>query len=393
MGPTVKVSFRGAVREHLAELRAELRDHPSFEGLEAYGHDRLPASRRDEVAEHLAICRICGALLRYGVLDGRQLEGRRGGNGDPGPKKAELDQAWEALSRQLGVSRDWRPLSDSLTEGRPSLGEILSMGHSVAEALADLHATGEVVRDLRPETVLVDPEEGHVSFLDLGIAAVPESLEAGNGRSAQDLMADAVRGASPEQVAGERLDHRSNLFSFGSLLYEMVTGISPFRGSTALETASRVLALEALPAAEVREDVPPALDTLLQRLLDKDPNQRPHSAAAVAAALEALENGAANPLGVLTRVDGLDAEIEALYRRIDTLTQVKKAGDDAKVEGEIAEALAQLRKLQKAEAVRFREEFEARLAMPVDAGEKILGRAQALREKLERLTAPSSTSR
>ncbi len=85
--------------------------------------------------------------------------------------------------------------------------------------------------------------------------------------------------------------------------------------------------------------------------------------------------------------EGLDTEIEALYRRIDTLTQAKKADRDAEVEGEVAGVLARLRRLQKAEAVRFREELEARLAMPVDAGEKILGRAKALREKLEGLTA------
>jgi hypothetical protein len=388
MDSTVKVSFTAAVRVLLAALREALRDHPSFEELEAYGRDRLPASRRDELAEHLAVCMNCGVLLRYGVLEEWEPEGL-GGNGPPGLGKLDLEQAWGALSRQLGAgSRSWRPLSSALAEGRLPLAEVLAVGRKVAEALADYHASGGVIRDLRPETVLVDPEEGDVSFFDLGIAAVPQSLEADNGRSAQDLVADTVRGASPEQVAGERLDQRSNLFSLGSLLYEMVTGISPFRGPTPLETASRVLALEALPAGKVREDVPPALDTLLQCLLSKDPDNRPGSAAAVAAALEAIESGAANPLGALTEIDDLDAEIEALYRRIDTLTEAKKAGGDAEVEAEIAGAFAQLRKLQKAEAARFRREFEARLAMPVDAGEKILNRAACLKEKLERLTAP-----
>ncbi len=138
-------------------------------------------------------------------------------------------------------------------------------------------------------------------------------------------------------------------------------------------------------------DVPPALDTLLQRLLKKDPDQRPGSVAAVAAALEAMGNGAGNPLEVLTETDHLDAEIETLYQRIDSLTQAGKVG--AKVQGEIAEALTRLRKLQRAEAARFRRAFEARLVMPVDAGETILGRAEALKEKLEGLTAPNAASR
>ena len=392
MGLSSKVSFKRAVQEHVMELCANLRDHPSFEELEAYEQDRLFAGRRDEIADHLAICKECGALLRCGVLEGPEPEGR-GGNGASGLGTVDLDRAWENLSLELsGKSWDRRPLLSYLAERQHSLREVVSVGHSIAQALADHHAAGEVVRDLRAETVFVDLRDGHVSFLDLGIAAVPESLDTGNGRSTRDVVVDTIRGASPEQVAGERLDHRSNLFSLGNLLYEIVTGISPFRGLTPLETASRVLALEALPAAEVREDVPPALDALLQRLLNKDPDQRPRSAAAVAAVLKAMENGEADPLGALTEIDDLDAEIETLYRRIDTLTQAKKVGGDRKLEAEIAEALARLRKLQKAEAARFREEFEARLAMPVDAGEKILGRARALREKLERLTAPDPSS-
>lgn len=385
------MSFAEAVRSYVTELRAEMRHHPSFEELEAYGHGLLSDGRRDELAEHLALCGGCGVLLQYGVLDASGPG--RAAHGITAPDRADLDRQWEALSHRLDrASRHWRPLSSSLPEGRPPLKVVLSVGRAVAEALAVLHAAGEVVRDLRIEALLVDAEQRRIKLLDLGIAAIPESLEAGNGRSAQELMADAVRAASPEQVAGERLDYRSNLFSLGSLVYEMATGVAPFRGQTPLETASRVLALEALPAVQLRDDLPPALDTLLQRLLNKDPNKRPSSAAAVAAALEAIENGVANPLKAL-ETDDLDAEIETLYRRIDTLTQASRSGGDAETESEIAKALAQLRKLQKAEAARFRKEFEARLAMPVDAGAKILSRARSLRKRLESLTARNPASR
>jgi hypothetical protein len=391
LSTTIAIPFTEAVRRHVTDLRAELRVHPSFEELEAYGHDSLPNGRRDELAEHLAICENCGALLRYGVLYKSRPEGRAA-NEITRAGVVDLNEEWEALSRHLDRrSPEWLSLSSSLPEGRPSLEVVLSVGRSVAEALAALHDSGGLVRDLRTETVQVDPERGHVRFLDLGIATAPECLE-GNGRSAQELMADAVRGTSPEQVGGERLDHRSNLFSLGSLLYEIATGVAPFRGPTPLDTAGRVLALEALPARQVREDLPTALETLLQRLLNKEPNERPASAAAVAAALEAMENGVANPLDALRETDDLDAEIETLYRRIDTLTQARKAGGDPETEGEIASAFAQLKELQKAEAARFREEFEARLAMPVDAGATILSRARSLRKRLERLTTRDPSS-
>lgn len=100
------------------------------------------------------------------------------------------------------------------------------------------------------------------------------------------------------------------------------------------------------------------------------------------AGLEVMGAGAAESLSALAEVDDLDAKIEAHYRRIDTLAEAKKVSGDIELDNEIAETLAQLKALQKLEAACFREALEARLAMPVDAGEKILGRARALREKL-----------
>ena len=391
---TVKASFSEAVRLYVAELQAEDREHPSFGELEAYcGHNGLPARRSDEIAEHLAICRSCGALLRFGVLVGSKPQDRVP-RAPVGFEEADLDRAWDALSRKLGGrSRGWQPLSESLAKGRPSLEEVFSLGRRIAEALADLHTSGGVVRDLRLETVQVDPETGHVSFLDLGIAAVPGSLEAGSNRHAQDFVVENLRGASPEQVAGEGLDQRSNLFSLGSLLYELTTGTAPFRGSTPLETAGRVVAHEVVPAAKVRNDVPPALDSLIQRLLHKDPQERPDHAAAVAAALGAMEYGATSSRSACTGTPDVEAEIEALYSHIDALTHARKAEHGPEREDEIAQAFARLRQLQKVEAARFRQEFEARLSMPVDAGRKILDRVQALKEKLEGLTASDPASR
>lgn len=262
------------------------------------------------------------------------------------------------------------------------------LDRAVTQALASVHHTGGLVGDLRLETVFVEPEGRNIHFLGMGIAAMPQALRASEELSGLHLAASAVRGTSPEQVAGECLDFRSNLFSLGSLLYEMVTGIAPFRGSTPLETASRVLSLEVQPVIEVREGVPQAFDTLVRRLLHKDPSMRPPSAQTVAVALGSIETQAANPLRALARQDELEAEIDSFYQRIDDLLQAKKAGRGEEVDTEIATAYGHLRKLQKIEAARFRDEFEGRLAMPVDAGETLLARARSLREKIGRLTAP-----
>ncbi len=397
MRATEKPSFSKAVQAHLLGLQAELRDHPSFEELEYYGRDGLSADHRDEVAEHLAICRNCGTLFRYGVLEGQEAEDPEG-NGAVGLDAVDLHRAWVAVSRQLdNPPQPWESLSDYLARGRPPLEEVLSLGHTVAQALAVCHAGGQVVRDLRPETILLDPAQRQARFLDLGLAASLDRLPVGSGRSAQALLAGTIRCSSPEQVAGERLDPRSNLFSLGSVLYEMTTGTAPFQGPTALETASRVLVLEAPPVAQLRPNMPAALDTLLGLLLQKDADKRPRTATRVAAVLEAIGKGVADPLRALQEAEDLGTEIEALYERIDTLVQKRQAGGDGErrieIESEITAAFDQLRKLQKIEATRFREEFEAGLAMPVDAGEQILGRTRALREKLEGLTAAHFAAR
>ena len=396
MSATATLSLEQSVHDHVEQLQAELQDqdHPSLEELEAYASDRLPNHRKDELADHLSICADCGDLLRYGVPGELRPIGQ-GQADEIDADDADLDKAWAALSQRLSRTpfRE-SPLSEIIAGRRLPLAEVLSLGRTIAEKLAKIHTsgTGALAESLRPENVLIDTERKVVSFRRLQLrtlSASPEDSE----EFYQEGMIRSVCGASPEQVAGEDLDYRSDLFSLGSLLYELLTEVSPFRGSTPLDTASRVLVLDPLPASDFRAEIPTALDTLLQRLMSKERDQRPRSAAVVATVLSSIQNDAPNPLAALDEEgDKLEAEIETLYRHIDALTAKQRADDSAQVAAELSDALARLRDLQQAEATQFREEFEARLTMPIDAGDQILRRAKKLREKLEDLTASNPST-
>ncbi len=186
-----------------------------------------------------------------------------------------------------------KPLSALL--GGPDLSAALAirLAREVAGGLAHAHAAGFVHRDLKAENVMVTGT-GSAKILDFGLAKPVTS--ASRAPDEESLTADgAVVGTchamSPEQAGGGEVDARSDLFSLGSLLYEMLTGHAPFRGANPLDTLKRVLT-EAPPSlANVRPDLPPALAALVHQLLAKDPAARPKSAAEVARRLAAIESG------------------------------------------------------------------------------------------------------
>jgi serine/threonine-protein kinase len=172
----------------------------------------------------------------------------------------------------------------------------------MADGLSAAHAAGIIHRDLKPANVMVT-NSGLVKLLDFGLAKfVGWSSDDATGATATQIQAPltiagsimgTVNYMSPEQAEGKKLDARSDIFSFGAVLYEMLTGRSAFRGSSPLSTLSAVLRDDVDPIIKMAPDVPVELDQIVVRCLKKDPDQRYQSMQEVQAALAAL-SGQAN---------------------------------------------------------------------------------------------------
>jgi serine/threonine-protein kinase len=177
-------------------------------------------------------------------------------------------------------------LSERLSRGTLSIAETVALGRRVATALAHAHARGVVHRDIKPSNLFLEGGDlARVKILDFGIARITETGQ-GLTRTGQALGSPGY--TSPEQARGEKsLDARADVFSLACVLFACLTGEPPFTGPP-LQVLMKVVMDPAPLASARRQDVPPALEDLLQRMLAKQPAARPADAAAVAAALGVL---------------------------------------------------------------------------------------------------------
>jgi serine/threonine protein kinase len=178
------------------------------------------------------------------------------------------------------------------------LGEVLKCAIQIAGALARAHTAGIIHRDIKPANIMITPE-GLVKVLDFGLAKLTETVE-GDLQTATmkaDDMPQTEEGSilgttaymSPEQAEGKRVDARSDIFSFGSLLYEMATGRRAFQGDTKLSTLAAILNKEPASVREIAGDTPRDLEKTIVRCLRKDPDRRFQHMDDVKIALEELK--------------------------------------------------------------------------------------------------------
>ncbi len=186
-----------------------------------------------------------------------------------------------------------RSLRQLLHEGPLAPGRAARLARDVLVGLAVAHAGGIVHRDLKAENVMVtaDSSPGKVEqakILDFGLAKRVDPGSSETVISIEGKLVGTLSAMSPEQVRGREVGPRSDLFSLGSLLYEMVAGVSPFRGDSAGEILHRICTWDPPPARSINPAVPEALSAFIGRLLEKDLRKRPHDAEAALAELDEI---------------------------------------------------------------------------------------------------------
>jgi serine/threonine protein kinase len=182
--------------------------------------------------------------------------------------------------------------------GHPlEVSEIVEIGSQIADALDEAHRKGITHRDLKPANVMLN-ERGQVKVLDFGLAKIARPTEqpvasdiSTMARTASGVVMGTVPYMSPEQALGREVDHRSDVFSLGVALYEMITGRRPFEGATPSETIAAILRDEPPPLTVHLPDVPRELARIVGKALRKDREERYQSAKELIAELKMLSSG------------------------------------------------------------------------------------------------------
>jgi serine/threonine protein kinase/class 3 adenylate cyclase len=172
-----------------------------------------------------------------------------------------------------------KTLRTQLADGRMKMAGAINVAAQVANALSAAHATGIIHRDIKPENIMLRPD-GYVKVLDFGLAKQVEPEISGGGSNSSQINTDpgvvmgTVNYMSPEQARGIHVDTRSDVFSLGVVLYEMLTGRAPFTGPTSGDVIVSILDREPSPLSQILPDIPTELERIVGRALRKDREER-----------------------------------------------------------------------------------------------------------------------
>lgn len=239
---------------------------------------------------------------------------------------------------------DGRLLADALAERRLSAPEVVTVGRQLASRLKAVHEAGVAHHGLHPGTVLL--VEGGVELVDFASATMTTEVRPGPTHRREVL--GPLPYLAPEQTGrtGSVADHRSDLYAVGVVLYEAATGRPPFVEEDAFELLQEILTREPAPATALDPTLPPALDAVLARLLEKEPDRRYQSAAGLAHDLARIAAGATTPFALGERdfptrltpppqLVGRDREVAVLAAALDAVARPAAAGSGDRPGGRV----------------------------------------------------------
>ena len=189
-------------------------------------------------------------------------------------------------------------LRHHIAQSKLSLIQSLDLSIQIANALAAAHTAGIIHRDIKPENVMLRPD-GYVKVLDFGLAKLIEqpkdsldfqSSALARAKTAPGTVMGTVKYMSPEQARGLDVDLRSDIYSLGVLIYEMVTGRLPFEGETASDTIAAILHQEPPPMAHFAKEIPESLDWIIGKALRKHKDERYQTVNEMLADLKTLQD-------------------------------------------------------------------------------------------------------
>ncbi len=208
-------------------------------------------------------------------------------------------------------------LKTRIESRRLEFGEVLTIATQIAEGLREAHGKGVVHRDIKSANIMIN-EQGQAKIMDFGLARVKGSALV----TQQGLTMGTISYMSPEQARGDEVDPRSDIWSFGVVLYEMLTGQLPFKGGGDQAVVYAILNLPPRPVGELRPEVPSGLATVVERALEKDLGDRYQNVEEMLTDLKAVAEGAmpAGPIARRRKAPGLKRKKGLLYGLAGALT-------------------------------------------------------------------------
>ena len=195
-----------------------------------------------------------------------------------------------------------------LSAGRFKLRNVMANSIQICDALSAAHAEGIIHRDIKPENVMIR-RDGYAKILDFGVAKLsdvgPETMSQIGANTVKGMMIGTPAYMSPAQISGDQIDHRTDIWSAGVVLYEFLTGKNPFKGSSRQKTFEAVLSSKPPPPSSINPEVPPEVDAILEKLFSR-------------------ENGG----GYATAID-LRADLKAIKRELDSSTSIGLSGESS----------------------------------------------------------------